>query len=258
MGFLVERATVVAAYARELHRQGLPQLAGDVSREVVFILDGVGGFQFTPLLIRRAFREIGEGMGTIMFRWQCGLPGEIWTDLMWCRRNRDKGRELALQIMEFRKGNNAAIHVVAFSGGCGLAVWGCEALGEPMVDTLILAAPAIYPEYNLAAALRHVRRCYALVSAKDRWILGVGTSLFGTTDRRFGSSAGRLGFRRPTGLSSADVAAYDRLREVRWTPELRSVGHRGGHTGWAKVTFLREHLVPLLHGEPRLPTYEVQ
>jgi hypothetical protein len=177
---------------------------------------------------------------------------------MWCRRNREKGRELAARITAFRESNNAIVHVVAFSGGCGLAVWGCEGLEKQLVDTLILAAPAIHPDYNLAAALHNVRRCYALVSERDRWILGLGTTIFGTTDRRFASSAGRLGFRRPAGLSAAESAAYDRLREVRWTPALRSMGHRGGHTGWAKVQFLREHLVPLLQGSPQLSTHEVQ
>jgi hypothetical protein len=123
---------------------------------------------------------------------------------------------------------------------------------------LVLACPAISPRYNLCQALHNVQRCYALVSARDRWILGLGTTVFGTTDRAFSSSAGRLGFRRPAGLSSADTAAYDRLREVRWSPELRAFGHSGGHTGWAKPTFLRAHLLPLLRGEPLLPTHEVQ
>ena len=258
MGFLADRATVIAAYAVELYRQGLPAQAGNIENEVVFILDGVGGFQFTPLLIRRVFRDIQEAPGTVMFRWQFGLPGEIWTDLMWASRNRRKARELSLTIAGFRATNKSArIHVVAFSGGCGLAVWACEGLQERLVDTLVLAAPAVHPEYNMAAALRTVERCYALVSPRDRWILGLGTTLFGTTDRRFSSSAGRLGFRRPAGLSSADSAAYDRLHEIRWSPELRSFGHSGGHTGWAQPEFLREHLLPLLRGTPRLPTHKV-
>ena len=85
-----------------------------------------------------------------------------------------------------------------------------------------------------------------MVSRRDRWMLGVGTRIFGTMDRRFSSAAGRVGFRPPTALSSEDRSAYDRLREIHWTPLLAGDGHHGGHTGWARVPFLRKHLVPIL------------
>lgn len=254
MGFLATRATLIATYTVELFRQGLPESVGPVEREAVLILDGVGGFQFMPLLIRRVVREENWPLGTLWYRWQCGLPVEIWTDLMWHSRNRRQAECLAGIITRFRDQHpHSRIHLVAYSGGCGIAAFTCERLAPlRMVDTMVLACPAISPTYNLAPALRAVNRCYALVSRRDNVILGAGTTVFGTVDRRFTCAAGMAGFRLPPGLSASDAAEYEKLKEIEWTPELRKFGHRGGHTGWANLPFLREHLLPLLRGEPRL------
>ncbi len=260
MGFLIDRLSVIGAYFAELLRHGLPATVGSTDREVIFILDGVGGFQFVPLLARRALRGQNEVPGTTMFRWQFGLPGEIWTDLMWRRRNEHMAGVLAETLIAFRESHPlAAIHVLAFSGGAGIAVWACERLGgRARVQTLALACPALSPTYNLGPALRSVERCYALVSARDRWLLGVGTGLFGTTDRYFGPAAGQVGFTCPGSLSEEDARAYERLREIRWSPAFSEDGHRGGHTGWARVKFLRRHLLPIIRGEPLLPVHRVQ
>ena len=254
MGPVLTRASLVTRYALELVRQGLPERTGPMEREVIFILDGVGGFQFVPLLIRRMLQDAGSHLGTIMYRWQFGLPVEIWTDLMWRSRNEKKAAEFAARLADFRAEHpSARIHLVAYSGGCGIAAWACERLtGPAAIETLVLACPALSCTYNLAPALRKVERCYALVSRKDRWILGAGTSVFGTVDRRFACAAGCAGFRRPALLSPEDEAVYDRLWQIEWTAQLRSLGHHGGHAGWATLPFLREHLLALLRGEPRL------
>ncbi len=260
MGFLIDRLNVIGTYFAELVRYGLPESAGATDREVVFVLDGVGGFQFVPLLIRKAFRGQDGAPGTVIFRWQFGLPGEIWTDLCWRRRNERQAGVLAEKLIAFRRAHpQTTIHIVAFSGAAGIAVWACERLGgRAKIATLVLVCPALSPEYNLGSALRSVDRCYALVSARDRWLLGVGTTVFGTTDRRYGSAAGRVGFGRPASLSDDDARAYNRLREIRWSPALIEDGNSGGHTGWARVSFLRKHLTPILRGEPLLPVHDVQ
>lgn len=258
MGFLVTRAKLIGVYATELVRQGLPPSTGPIEREAVFILDGVGGFQFMPLLIRRVIREENWPLGTIWYRWQCGLPVEIWTDLMWHSRNRRQAECLADRISRFRENHpSARIHIVAYSGGCGVAVFACEKLqSRALVDTMVLACPAISPTYNLAPALRAVTRCYALFSGRDNVILGLGTTVFGTVDRRFTRAAGMTGFTRPGDLSVVEAREYEKLRQIEWSPALRKYGHRGGHTGWANLPFLREHLMPLLRGEPKLPLRE--
>ena len=259
MGFLTTRVRTISTYLAERLRYGTPEVVGPVDHEVAFILDGVGGFQFAPLLIRRALREQQCTVGTILYAWQYGLPGEIWTDLCWLRRNRVMGAKLARRLLAFHRSHpETRVHLVAYSGGAGIAVFALEALrGRRIVETLIMPGPALSPEYNLGPALGAVQRAYALVSERDAGILGVGTRMFGTTDRRFTRAAGMVGFRRPTGLSAEDAEAYQHLGEIRWTPVLAEDGHLGGHTGWADVRLLRRHLLPLLRGEPLLPVHGI-
>jgi hypothetical protein len=225
-------------------------------------------------MIRRALRQAGSPMGTILYRWQFGLPGEIWTDLMWHRRNQLKGRQLARRILAFHRANpQATIQLFACSGGVGVSLFALEAIYRcrtpghtesvgnrtlPIIDTLVLACPAVSPEYNLTTALGVVRRCYALVSHRDSIILGLGTRIFGTTDRRFMKSAGMVGFRIPPGLTNQQAARYERIREIHWSSEFTKQGHGGGHSGSISLPFLKNHLIPLLAGAPKLPTQPVR
>lgn len=256
MGFLTTRMVVVSTYVADRIRYGIPEFTGPVDREVLFILDGVGGFQFGPVMVRRALRLERQPLGTVLYRWQFGLPGEIWTDLMWLRRNRRMGANLARKLLAFRRAHaNTRVHVLACSGGAGIGVFACEQLHErPLIDTLVLACPALSSGYNLGPALRAAKRCYALISHRDRAILGLGTRIFGTTDRRFGPAAGMTGFQIPPDASDKDRATYGRLREIHWSPEFKKFAHHGGHTAWLAVSFLRRHLLPILRGEPLLPT----
>ncbi len=260
MGVFVERIRLVTAYADERARFGLPEVTGAVDREALFLLDGVGGLQVAPLIVRRALRKEGDELGTVLFTWQYGLVGEIWTDLMWLRRNRVMSARLARKLLTFRRAHpRSVMHLMAFSGGAGIATFACEQLrGRRIIDTLILACPALSPTYNLGPALRAVQRCYALISRRDIWILGLGTRIFGTIDRRYLAAAGKVGFRIPTGIPPEDVRAYERVSEIPWSPTLRRDGHYGGHTSWAGEAFLRRHLPDMLRGEPNLPVRKVR
>jgi len=244
MGVFLDRAVVVQAYLSDSMRFGFSETTGRLDGDVLFLLDGVGGLQAGPLMVRRALRERDVGVGTVLFKWQFGLPGEIWTDLMWLRRNRLMGARLARKILGFRRSHpTARTHIVAFSGGCGVAVFALEHLrGRELMETVVLACPALSSDYNLGPALCAVRRCYALVSAKDRFILGWGTRAFGTMDRAHGTAAGCVGFRRPQDLDPEAKLAYERLTQVCWSPDMARLGHHGGHTGWASPLFLRRYL----------------
>jgi pimeloyl-ACP methyl ester carboxylesterase len=251
MGFLGNRLSVLSSHVADRTRYGLPTEFGPLDEELVVVIDGVGGFQFSPLMIRRVLGFEQPAMGTIWFKWQFGLLGEVWTDLMWERRNRVMGARLARRMLAVRRAHpSARIHLAAFSGGAGVAVFALEALrGRALIETLILGCPALSPEYNLGPALRCVARAYALISERDRYLLGLGTSMFGTTDRQFCSAAGRVGFRIPPGADDRDRQSYEKLREIRWTPALKPDGHYGGHTGWLNQRFLARHLLPMLRGQ---------
>ena len=109
------------------------------------------------------------------------------------------------------------------------------------------------PGYNLAPAMEAVNRCYALVSRRDFVVLGLGTRLLGTTDRRFESAAGRVGFRVPNRLDPHEQEAYARIQELHWSPTFREFGHYGGHTGWMRVSVMRRCIVGLLGHQSALP-----
>ncbi len=260
MDFLTNRIHIVSTYLAELTRHGPRKQNGRIGSEVLFVLDGIGGFQFGPLLVRRAFRLDGHDIATVLHRWQFGLVGEIFTDLMWYRRNRLMGLKFARTLLSFRRTHpDTRIHVLAYSGGAGIAAFACEALkGRRVINTLVLACPAISPRYNMASALRATERTYTLISRRDRYLLGIGTRLLGTTDRKFEPAAGMVGFRIPPSASQEDSAAYERMREIRWSPQLRTQRHHGGHSGWLMMPIVRRHLVPILRGEPLLEAHPIR
>ncbi len=259
MGIISTRIQAVSAYLSERLRHGLPIRQGQLDQEILVIVDGVGGFQFAPVLIRRMLRQTNATMGTVYFPWQFGLVGEIFTDLMWLRRNRMMGAKLAEQLLQLRQEfPETKIHVIAYSGGVGISVFALEYLSVPtIVESLIMACPALSPSYNLAPALRNVNRAYALISAADYGILGAGTTVLGTTDRKHCAAAGLRGFQIPDHASTDDLAEYAKLKEIRWDKSQRALGHSGGHTGWASGKWLARHLRPIVEGGPLLPGYDV-
>ncbi len=64
----------------ETLRYGTPELVGTIGDEVLFVLDGVGGFQIARLMVRRVLREKADAMATVLYVWQFGMVGEIWTE----------------------------------------------------------------------------------------------------------------------------------------------------------------------------------
>lgn len=259
MSYIADRISLLTHGIAERWQYGLKETSGETDKEVLFIVDGVGGFQFGLSSARKVFRDEHIPIGTVLYKWQFGLVGEIWTDLMWYKRNRRMAEKLAHKITDFhREHPDTIIHLWAISGGAGVAVFACELLEKQMIDTMILAAPSMSPQYNLAPAMRSVNRIYALTSKNDYCILGVGTRIFGTTDRRFTRSAGMLGFQLPADISEEDRQVYERYREIRWEPSWRKEGHYGGHMTWVTLRFVRGHLVPILRAEPRFEAYKIK
>ncbi|MCG3129428.1 MAG: hypothetical protein FLDDKLPJ_00155 [Phycisphaerae bacterium] len=248
MGFLLNRLTVLRAYAEELVRHGCPRHVDADAPVSLFLLDGVGGWQFAPLMIRRVLRQAGVRVHTVLFDWHAGLRGDLLTDLMWRRKNEVAACRLARDIRALqRRSPGRLIHVAAYSGGCGVAVFAAERLREDHpIASMLLLAPAISPTYDLTAALGRVQCCVVGVSRRDRFLLGLGTRLFGTIDRVRTASAGQTGFipPRPTDPDGAD--AYRRLQQVYWEPAWSARHHHGGHTGWINPHFLAAQLQDLM------------
>jgi hypothetical protein len=113
-----------------------------------------------------------------------------------------------------------------------VAVWALEALPDDVaVEAAVLVSPALSQTYDLTPALRRVRQTMLVFPSKaDGAVLGLGTSVFGTMDRRRGVSAGLAGFTPP---ASADPAQYAKLEQFPYRGRmLRDYGNGGGHA-WA-------------------------
>lgn len=255
MGVILDRVSVLRTYLLEMVRHGLPDFVRCGDREIIMLLDGVGGFQFIPLLARKVIREANAPISSTWFRWQVPIPGLMLVDLMWRSRNQRSAQILADKLVALHRENpQAKIHIISYSGGTAVAVFALELLGGRVpIETLLLFAPAISPTYNLAPAIHNVKRVYVMMSCKDTWLLGAGTRLFGTMDRKWTRSAGLVGFRLREDLSEEHREAYQRIQVIEWCEEFRRFAHRGGHTGWAQIAFLRQHLLGLLAGTHSLP-----
>ncbi|MCC7292788.1 MAG: alpha/beta hydrolase [Phycisphaerales bacterium] len=240
MGFFFNRITVLSNWVDELLRHGRPEEADGDAPATLVMLDGVGGWFFGPLMMRRALRSLGTPMHTVLFDWHSRPRGNMLADLMGLKRNRLAACRLARKINALHRATpQRRIHVAAYSGGCGIAVFALEKLKRSgLVDTVILLAPALSPGYDLAPALRNVRRCVVGVSRRDCFLLGAGTRLFGTIDRVHTSSAGRVGFRPGKGTTPEQTALHAKLESLVWTPEWKSRNHHGGHTAWIHPVFL--------------------
>lgn len=220
---------------------------------VVLHLPGIGGhLRIDDMLI------LGLQQGKItgpaeIYDWTHGNPGV--PALAGIERNRAEARRISQHILELtRVDKDRRMILTSHSGGTGMAIWALEDLPDDVsIDTLLMVASAISPEYDLSKALKHVRgHAYALNSTYD-WVLGLGTRGFGTIDRLQSPSAGYAGFVMPAG---ADAAQYAKLVQIQYDPGWFVLGNLGNHIGAMNPLFARTMIAPLiLTGKlPALPS----
>ena len=94
-------------------------------------------------------------------------------------------------------------------------------------------------------ALHHVRRKMLVFPSKgDGLVLGFGTLLFGTMDRRYDKSAGLDGFSRP---APGDAAQYAKLEQLHYRGKMFfDYGNGGGHAWAMYPRFASAWLAPRL------------
>jgi pimeloyl-ACP methyl ester carboxylesterase len=130
-------------------------------------------------------------------------------------RNRKAAAELAQRILAYQSSHpGGRVFLVGHSGGTAIAVWAAEALPDgDSVDGIVLLASSLSPSYDLSGALAKSRNgIVSFCSHRDSLLLGLGTAVFGTMDRRHTAAAGQVGFQRPNPLLRLDCVAWrDRL-----------------------------------------------
>ena len=168
-------------------------------------------------------------------------------------RHHEQAQKLADQIARTAQQSPAApIILVAHSAGTGVAIEALEHLPPGVkIQTLVLLASALSPDYDLSPALSHVNgKAISLFSSYDNIVLSAGTRTFGTYDRVWTDGAGYVGFRQPP---AADHAAYAKLTQIPYDPAWARLGHGGDHIGMTSRRFARVILAPVIEGRP-LPT----
>lgn len=216
---------------------------------IVIVADGVGGIGFCGIALRRVLRTEKQPYSVELFPWGHGF-GRWHADLTNALNRDQQARLLAEKVRHYRiEQPQNPIFLVAKSGGAGVVVRALELLDEQQVERVVMLAPAISPVYDLSNALRAIRREMVVFwSPLDFFILGFGTRIFGTIDRKRTAGAGLVGFRVPAATNSHDRRApqYDKLRQIRWGPRMATSGYLGGHFGPDSPLFLRRYVVPLL------------
>ncbi|MFQ5423566.1 MAG: esterase/lipase family protein [Phycisphaerae bacterium] len=225
------------------------QTADRMDRGLVIILPGIEGRSRWNLDLARGLDEGGVDLGIEIYDWGTAVPFGLLINLTDKARNRRVATELSRRILRYRaKHPGRPVHLIGHSGGAGVALMAVEALpAEARVTSVILLAAAVSPNLDLRRTLRRTEHgVYNYYSDRDIGYLKLGTSMFGTMDRRYGPSAGAVGFRKPRFFKGADDALYDKLHAIRWRPAMRRYGHDGGHTDWTGRPFVRHYLAPLI------------
>lgn len=212
---------------------------------LVLIADGVGGLDLCGAGLIHAAAQAGLAHEVRIVSWGHGF-GRWHRDLTNIENHRTKAAEIVAAVLAFRAGKpGAPVFLVGKSGGTGVAVRALEGLPGDSVEAAVLLSSALSPEYDLSPALRAVRREMTnFWSPLDVFVLGVGTRVFGTIDRRNAVSAGLVGFRQPKGLDDSGRVRYAKLRQIRWSPAMASTGYLGGHIGPDSPAFLRKYVLP--------------
>ena len=209
-------------------------------RGLVIVLGGVEGPSFFNARIVHGL-VAGRLRGAIRrIDWNDGIPFiRSAVNLMSRPHHEHWARIVADQIAAHRAAyRDAPVAIVSQSGGCWIAIRALELLPESCrITTAVLHAPAVSPQYDLRPAAARCERAIVSVEAiGDYVLLGAGTIIAGTADRRHTPAAGLVGWKSPPA----------KLISLRWRPAWLRRHHLGNHTTSAARRFVRDVITPRL------------
>jgi pimeloyl-ACP methyl ester carboxylesterase len=209
------------------------------------VLPGIEGGRATMYWVCSAFRDAGVDAEIRVVEW--GRPFGTLQNLTDYEGNLAKAAEIADRIIAYQgEHSGARIDIVGYSGGGGLAVMVAEALPETAsLHNVILVQAALSPDYDLTSALRRINgRLVNFYSPYDWLILGLGTELLGTIDRKEVTSAGKDGFELDAAVRDPELRA--KVEQRRWRLEMIGSGHFGNHLGILSYYWNRRYIAPYL------------
>ena len=207
-----------------------------MSHGTIFLLGGINDVWVVGHAWRRFLTASGLPHTIELIRWQQGLWATLtFADLWRTAHHRTTAAALAQRIRQTQAAKpGEPIHILAHSAGTAIAAYALEQLApEAAITSAVFVGSGLSPHYELSAALQ--RTNFGILSVEswlDTFFLGIGTSLLGSADRRWGPAAGMVGFR----------TSSEKLHRTRWTPRFVRQGWLGGHITIAAPGFVRETL----------------
>jgi pimeloyl-ACP methyl ester carboxylesterase len=213
---------------------------------IVFVANGAGDYRTVTRNLTQVVAETGAPLQIETVLWSRGYRRYLSDQVDHCN-HLAQARRLVWQIDAYRQAYpGRRIYLIGHSAGCAVILAAAELQPPDSIERIILLAPSVCAAYDLRPALRAARGGIDVFhSSEDRWVLGLGMWVAGTTEGQCRAAAGRGGFQLITD-SAADVALYGRLRQHPWHPILERSGHDGGHFGSTEPELLRAYVLPLL------------
>ena len=217
---------------------------------LVLVLPGIEGQSCLNHNIVRGLGDAGVPGCIRIFDWTTRLIVLFLVHLRWRKLHQRGVQNLIQQIRDYRRDYpGRPIYLIGHSGGAAILVLALQELPEDcQVDRAILLAGALSADFNLAPALRRVKRgIWSFHSSLDLFYLGLGTLVFGTLDGPRVVSGGCHGFRLPPNASEEDKALYaERLHQVPFSRKMIPSFNLGGHLGCTNRVFVAEWVAPLI------------
>lgn len=209
---------------------------------LVIVLPGIEGRSLSNASISLALCDEQIPLAVQVYDWTAPL-GPLFNQCAYAR-NREAAAALARHIAEYRREHpGGRVFLIGHSGGTAIAAWAAEALPPgDRVDGIIMLASSLSPGYDLTAAGRRAEMgIVSFYSGHDTALLGVGTTLFGTMDRRNGEAAGKVGFNG----RSASYSTAAKLFQIPWSQKMVRTGYIGCHFSCCSGKFIATYVAPL-------------
>lgn len=210
-------------------------------RGLLLVLGGIEGPSPYNHAMACGILRAGYRGAVVRFGWNRGVPFlRSLVNLMSRRHHQRQASRLAERIISYKCQYPAApVSLLAQSGGCWIVLKALEQLPPDVkVRIAVLIAPSMSPDYDTQlAASKCANGMISIGGPGDFFFLGLGTTLFGTSDRVRTPSAGWIGWHHhPPGF-----------REVRWHPDWVRYGYFSNHTSSSSRNFVERLIAPLLN-----------
>ncbi len=206
------------------------------------------GVRWGSRTIPAGLRKSGFEGRFIFWPWHSGIEGWLAIPAL---VNFGRAELRAARLAEFitrryRKKPDRPIYLFGISAGGFIVLRAIELLPPDVrIHSAALLSAAIDPNRDLGRALSHIDHILTdSYSMLDFVILGAGTAIFGTADRKHTASAGMVGLRHN---------GEEKIVAVPWRPAMILTGRLGGHTSCSPPAYLSRYILPLMGiGKPAI------